>query len=600
MKKYFILVSVLALAACGGGSGGGGGAPVAPRSVETYSTPANIRSANASVTQMETFSSNADAIVAAVSGAGIDLSTNSGTGARLASHRSASAATLTASFTNTATTRQKLAMEQLENMYKIATDDDYFAAASDKDLKNAFVLAGNNADAFDTSVDGYRATARTAIIGGYADVLDLYIDKDINDNYVFTPKINTLEDVDFMMAGERSKLVFALDEDGVITSVTKKDWKNSLSSWVDSEEGTFVRNGTGKVFNKNLTNYSFQLNNEGIDDIVKEHFNSPLSFMNTSDSLTAEQIKDALIAKVTERITKHKNSQQNDEDKAKFDTALNAYKDQINAAFAAYEANNDAVFWTTATMPMSLTVEGVKNGLKYADLGVAALTSYQEDDNGDIKSSTLYAPYVGGYTARKVEKEHIADDTEFTGTAIAGIDHKYSGDEDIEEGMLVRQNNAKLTMNHDGSSSLVMNNLVAIDDTNKGKQWYNVTINTSAAGKPTFVIDDNGKTNLADNFKLHTLVAVPEEDYKALAVDFSTGANFSSDEDRYEKSAGDDPDTDGWYTRYGGSVEANAYGPTPTEATEATSRFGFSEIRNTAGNAEQEEVAIYGVFGGKK
>ena len=51
MKKYAILTSVLALAACGGGSGGGGGVVVAPANVRSAVDPSAINS-NQKITSM--------------------------------------------------------------------------------------------------------------------------------------------------------------------------------------------------------------------------------------------------------------------------------------------------------------------------------------------------------------------------------------------------------------------------------------------------------------------------------------------------------------------------------------------------------------------
>jgi len=604
MKRYFLLTSVLALAACGGGSGGGAGGIVTSASNSGYSTPAAIRSANSSVTQMETFSSSADAMVAAVSSAGIDLSYARSANSRLANHRSASATTLENSFASTATMQQTRAMAELKNMYLIATDDDCFDEATDQELKNAFVLAGNAANAFDAS---NRTAARAAITTGYEAVLDRFVEKDSGGDYLWRPIISTLEDVRFMMAGENSYLNFELNESGKITSVTKYDYDDFSSDYIISEEGTFVRGSNSNVFTKNLYKYSFDLDSDGVIDIVAEHFDIPLTFMNDNGDKTPADIKSGLLAKLQDRINKIKNSQANHDNDDAIDAALTEYTKQINDAYAAYDENDvSTVFWGKTTVPVTLTIEGVNKGLRYADLGFAKLQQIEQNDDGSYSTGTTYAPYVGGYDARKVDKSSLtASGTVFTGTVIAGIDHskeKFAGVADVQEGMLVRQDNAKLTMKSDGSSSLVMDNLVATDADHKGKQWYNVTVDTTSAGVPTFTIDDNGKTDIATNFALHTLAEytdpVTNESYNRLEVDFGdAGSVYSDSEGRYEIHGEFVADV---ATNYAGSMEATAYGPSTNNPTEASARFGFSEEQHAPGNQNQEEVAIYGAFGGKK
>lgn len=612
MKKYFILTSMLALTACSLGGGSGGGRVDNPsygrtRATDVYTTPSNIRSANSAVTGMETFSSNADAIVALVGASGIDLTSDDlRVSPRLATHRSGSviADELSAAFETSGTIKQKLAMAELENLYKIATDDDYWneieGYAHDDFIAlvhEAFILRGIEAEFNEGNPDAMREAIQTGFDTYKTNVLDKLVAKDGGD-YLWTPKINTLEEVNFMLAGENSKLMFTLDENGKIDSVAKYDWDNEHSVYDISEEGIFYRERNGNKFSKELTKYSFMFDNTDIDEIISSHFTNGISFLADADDLEADDIKTKLIEKVTTRVNKIRDSQQGTPEQiaanqAKCNDARDAYIAQINEKYGLYDVDEEeTVFWTQSTQgEISLIVNGVNNGLKFADLGVAALTSFHENDNGDATSDTLYAPYVGGYDSRKVDKEHITDGTVFTGTVIAGIDHK-DDFEDIEEGMLVRQNNAKLTMNHDGSASLVMNNLVAIDEGHVGAQWYNVTANVSADGKPSFVIDDDGKTNIPEGFELHTLEA--GENYNQLTANF-TGSPDS--ESRYTIN-GETP-VDEWYTNYGGSMEASAYGVTQNVATEATSRFGFSEIQHQGGD-DNREVAIYGAFGGKK
>ena len=577
MKKYVVLTSILALAACGGGGGGHSGAT----SSEHYSTPSAIRSANSKVTQMETFTSNADEIVATVRAAGIDLG-SSGSTARFATHRGASAATLDNAFASTATNAQKRAMAELKNMYDIATDDAVFAAASEQELRNAFVLAGNNASDFNAE---NRDAARTAIISRYATVLDSLVAKDSTE-YLWRPQISTLDDVQFKIGSEDSYIRFELDDSGKIVALGKYDYDHDQDDYVLSEEGRFVRSGDGNTFAANIYTWSFQLEQNGTIDGAYEHFYDPVEVSDNDQDLAVADIKTKLIAKITEKINKVKESQNPSNpnyatDMANLDTALAEYTTQVN---------NATGFGTPAESSASLQIESVKNGLKYADLGFA----YLKLTDG-VHTDTMFSPYVGGYDSRAVDT--FTENVTFKGTAVAGIDHKenHPGSEnDVQDGMLVRDNNATLTMNTDGKAQLVMNNLVGVDAAHKGYKWYDVTIDTdttTAHGTPKVTISNASGKDIAQDFAMATVGNTP------LEVQFAAG-NWRDLDEQYVISG--DPDADGKSTRYGAMSEVNAYGPTANNPTEATSRFGFSEEQHWNDNADKREVAIYGVFGGKK
>ena len=211
MKKYFILTSVFALAACaiGGGSGGGGvgdnGLTIRSRYAGAYTTPYDIRAANSSVTQMETFSSNADAIVYLVRGSGIDLESDSiRVSPRLATHRSSTKANeLSAAFAKSGTELQKLAMAELENLYNIATNKEgYWTEISQSEdfvalVREAFILSGGDPNSFNASnLDAAKATIIENYNNNFSGVFDKIIAKDGEGNYLWTPKINSLEEVD--------------------------------------------------------------------------------------------------------------------------------------------------------------------------------------------------------------------------------------------------------------------------------------------------------------------------------------------------------------------------------------------------------------------
>lgn len=583
MKRYFILTSVLALAACGAGSGGGGvdGGTGVNIGRATYSTPSSVRSANSAVTQMETFSSNADEIVAKVQKAGINLS-NGGSSVnnmRPSVTRSAvSADTLASAFTNQATNIQKLAMAELKNMYDIVNDGEYFNNASETQLRNAFLLAGNDADDFDAS---NRSGMRAEIESRYVAVLDDLVAKDGSD-YLWSPKTDVLENVNFRMSGEDSYIKFTLNEEGKIVSAAKYD--RDGEGYSISEEGEFTRSGTGNSFGsaKTLYEWSYAVpsnilngvtfsDSEAATHILQDLQQKPITLDSDNAELSQADIREAILDKITERLGN-----------------LNLNADDLSAASTAIAAVVNAyTFAAPVALSAKLNINGEKLGLKYADLGFAELVVSNADGSRVLERS--FTPYVGGYDSRKVED--IAQTTKFTGTAIAGVDHKEThGGQQTADGMLIRGKGV-LTMNQDGTNKLVMTDFVGVDAEHKGQKWYNLTVETTNAeavhGAPKFTVGNVKGVN--EDFALNTEfnnndkieVGFTEDDWAGNEHVMSTG----------NANAG---------TRYGGMAEFNAYGPTKDNPTEATSSFSFSEEEHWNSNADHREVAVYGAFGGKK
>lgn len=607
MKKYFLLTSILMLAACGGGSGGGG-APVGP--TQHYSTPTTVRAANSAVTSMETFSSNADAIVATVSAAGINLSdVNAISSARAgAHHRSASAATLASAYSETATTLQKRAMAELKNMYLIATDDDFFESASTLQLRNAYVLAGNDVAGFDAS---NRAAARAAIVGSdYATRLDAMVEKN-GPEYLWRPKTDTLEGVKFRFGSEDSYVKFTLDEEGKIVSAGK--WDRDGLTYSLSEEGEFTRSGTSNTFAKTLYVWSYEVDSSGLESAlvdgghvpganaeekaanahdmaqnIIEQFYEPVKVMDDSNALELSTIKTRLLAKITNRVN-GANGYGGAYDDA-FEDAIDYYDDKV----AALTAGNLPM----AELDAKMNISGAQGGLKYADLGSAELIVKR----GNEVLEHSYTPYVGGYDSREANIG-VGQTVKFKGTAIAGIDSKHThGGQTTQDGMLVRDTNAELTMRGDGSAKLVMNNLVGIDPEHSGQKWNKMTVETmdptEEHGAPKFTVERvNG---VPTDFQMQTFDNTGKIEVAFLETQWDAGNN------NHVQSTGPLTKTIGGVVyndvglRYGGMAEFNTYGPSIDNPTEATSRYGFSEEQHYHSNADHDEVAIYGAFGGKK
>lgn len=395
-----------------------------------------------------------------------------------------------------------------------------------------------------------------------------------------------LDDVVFKIGGEDSQIKFEVDDKGQIIALTKMDRSDDFSgepTYAKSQEGTFTRtSSTSKDFSKSLFIYGYNLNtdNDPSSGLVREHFGGDLQIMDDSADLASWQIKQ----KVRDYINKETN-------KIKKSQPSNAYDEKIEAARAYYLGQvDDLSFDTPEEVHATVTAEGVKIGLKYADLGFAELTV--KDNTDKTIEEHNYSPYVGGYGALKVDPSKLSKDTSFSGTAIAGLDHKVvvNNHTTVKEGVLVRDDNATLTMHSDGASELVMDNL-KVDTTSDaglmGKKWYNVTAKQNADGTPTFIVTG---TNAITGYNL------PSGTTTTKGVTFAP-SEFRPIEQEYSHNI--DGENPGEGTRYGGNMETAMYGPN-SAASEATARFGFSNEVYSNSNADHQEVAIYGAFGGTK
>lgn len=393
-----------------------------------------------------------------------------------------------------------------------------------------------------------------------------------------------LDDVTFKLAGEDSRLIFEVDGKGKIIAVGKYDRDFSSvdePKYVLGEIGNFKRtSNTGTEFAKTVYIYTIDRNaldfQNGVDEIASDHFYEGIDFMSETGGLSNNDIKKVLKAKLRKEIDEIKASQYTD------DPSYEQNLQKLEHAYDVYAARIDAQesFETAAVVNASVDVQSVDIGLRYADLGFAEMTATE----GTETVEHTFSPYVGGYDVLKIEPAQLESDTTFVGTAIAGIDHKREGHDDgldIKEGVLVRQDNAELTMHRDGSFSLVMNNLV--NEANASQHWYTVQVDRDTNGLPTFTI---GGTN-----------TITGEKQGVEAYNLPSGpASYTFTANQLENVEREYVDHSHDNHRIAGYAEADIYRFNAGD-TEATSRFNFSDEEHDG--FQSNEVAIYGAFGGK-
>ncbi len=392
--------------------------------------------------------------------------------------------------------------------------------------------------------------------------------------------IATLDEVKFNIADRDSYVKFSLDSDGKIAGVTeytRDDNFTGAPTYAASEKGTFERVGDTNVFTKKLYVYSFDLDNTSIPDIAKEYFGNVLSFKDESNSLTANQIKDRLKEKLLHEINYIRSSQPgNDLD---LDNALAEYRNQIMTAF-----DSGNTFWSQTFNTENLTVTGLRRGLRFADFGLAEISI--KDANGATLEDVI-TPYAGGYTSHEVA--NVTTNTTFNGTTIAKLTRDITTSDNSvseHEEMLLRDDHARLTVNTDGSTALVMESMNAVDPDHAGKYWYNVTVSTATDGSPTFLV--GGGINNAGNF------GIAPDTYTFSDTEFK-----DSDQQYVQVSSSSGPGLTTTTTTTG-SVGVNMFGADAITPSEAVSTFGLKvdTLVEEAGVQTHSESSLYGAFGG--
>ena len=322
-----------------------------------------------------------------------------------------------------------------------------------------------------------------------------------------------LDDVTFRFSGEDSIIKFGLDDEGRIISAGKYD-KNDSGKYVLSHEGEFARTSTtSSEFGSAKTLYAWEKDFDSTG--LAAAITTALGSTELPGELTATQLAGYIADKFDDPLVVSGDSASMNVGAAFQDEIadeINAWAisqpwaeeswmdDVIEAAIAFYQDQIPSSFGDPTEYAAKLNVLGANIGLKYADLGFADLQIAAKDNPTDIVEQT-FSPYIGGYDALE---HNIEQTTEFTGTALAGIEHKAT--DGTKDAVLVRQDDAVLTMNMDGSSSLVMNNLAHVQNDGKtadtdGAHWYTLTVDKATNGVPTFTV---GGTNTIAGYNLPT------------------------------------------------------------------------------------------------
>jgi len=488
MKRYFILTSVIALAACGGGSGGG--IPAVPSSPSTPTTPTTpvtvtlqgfsggttVNSENAGLTNMASYT-NTYATDAETSKAQMIAYVNSHlSGSTDLLNRSASTRKSTVRATrdafadaDAAITQMKQVVYDIVNMGDDGAAIDAYVTEHKDAMVNALLLLGQTgvtSDMTNEQLMDKLGDARNAIIADTSndfsditsanimEVLDWFDER-------FGMTRERMDKVKLRDTGQDAHFKFALDDTGKITSVSL--WENAIGEYGSAyttganRARIYINNSGNAAYEMGTTVANLNPFGTDADPYMKsdegDFYRDGNTFSNTVNfytfniggeemeivsqtPLTVDEIKVKLKNAVIEDINKVMHSQPGDSQSQ--DNVI-AFTEQANTLFTAI--NNfdfpvtDGYVTVTETVAQTATMNGLGKGfgsdgskkLSYADFGYSTLTRTTSEG-----SESQHLTYAGGYDARRMTpgdtENLLADNSTFTGTAVVTVE-----DEDRRE-----------------------------------------------------------------------------------------------------------------------------------------------------------------------
>ena len=508
MKKYLVLTSIFALAACGGGGGSGDFGGHAGYSTPGTSNPTihmqgfsggqTVNANNTNLTNMSSYT--------------VDYGTNENMSKqKMINYVNLHLGDARGSLNRAASSRNRDAVDPTEfaradaaitEMKQVLYD--MVGKSTDAELKTyvtryryAVVNALKMQDVAvtdETSIDDLVAafSAKKGTAGWTTENIMAALDE--FDSHEFEITKHRLDEVRLKDTGEEGFFKFSLDDTGTIRSVALMEdptseygssWANKRiviedgvavavapdetyglnpfgADYVTDKAGVLVRNGTN--FSNDVHVYEFNLgkyNEAGTGDHAALGFVSTMLQpddlkkieITSETALTPEEAKAKLIEYIISKVNKKIHNQHgadNPDDLADAIAVVNWYIQEINLKT---NATNGAGFIGStphsevhqiATMHGMGKEDGVK--LKYADFGYAKLTRTQ----GDATIGSQYLTYVGGYDQRRMDNEVLNEDLDgatFTGTAIVTVEDHHKNktlDTESRNTALYKDTTAKL------------------------------------------------------------------------------------------------------------------------------------------------------------
>ncbi len=659
MKKYAVLTSVLALAACGGGSGGGGGhsgAPVDVRptiTVEGFNAGTTVNANNTQLTNMSSYTVDYEGGENATKQEMVNYVQNHLGSSRGLLSRAATRDSMQSrdGFTPEEFATADAAIQEMKQViYDMVVKSETSASALTQYVTkyksyvvNALKLA-DQAVSEDTSVEDLITaftTFKTAKSLTSANVLEF---GDTFDNANFGITKHRLNEVKLKDTGTDAFFKFTLDNTGRIASVdlmenpmaeygtswtAKGEHQHDIKIVINNsgvaesvsdqglnpfgndgeyrmgEAGVLNRTGNGNAFTNTLYHYDFS-------DLFETWSNSAVSEgdfadikINSDKALTLAEAKQKLKDYIIEKINKKLHNQNGVE----VDGAVAAFVAATNHYINAINDLDEMPTAQTATQTATMNGMGKDVQLKYSDFGYAKMVRHTT--KGD---ESQYVTYVGGYDQRRMDNtpanNSLEDGATFTGTGIVTVeDHHKDTDTDTRHTALYKDTSAQLRYNvvdDKAQHTLTMENLKAVAGENgatANSDWYKVVVQ-GKEDNPTMNItfDATGKT-IDSGFQFFRADAegnITRNEADSIVAGDRIVNTSGTEANAIDMIDGTSPLGGGDNHKLNGSASAEYYGQDKTNPTEATSGFWMDERWHSGDSNIQHEVSVYGAFGGQK
>ena len=488
MKKYAVLTSVLALAACGGGSGGGGshsGAPVDIRptiTVEGFNAGTTVNANNTQLTNMSSYTVDYGTSENATKQAMVDYVTSHLGSSRGLLSRAATRDSMQSrdGFTDEQFAAADTAIREMKQViYDMVVKSETSASALTQYVTkyksyvvNALKMA-DQAVSEDTSVEDLITAFTTFKTTNSLTSANVLAFGDQLDHDAFGITKTRLDQVRLKDTGGEGFLKFALDEFGQIQSVSLLEdpmgeygtsWANKRivingsggaeavapdatwglnpfeTEYLTDQAGVLHRNGTGTEFTNTVKSYEFTLGkyNEGEGALTLTSGHSASSILQPDDfkkieliseeALTPETAREKLVHYLIEKVNKKIHNQHGADNALDLQDAVEVVNWYINKIDSVMNSSFVSTsFLSDVQQTATMHGMGTTDGvkLKYSDFGYAKLVR----NDGVHDSETSYLTYTGGYDQRRMDNtpsnNNLENGATFTGTAVVTVEDEH-------------------------------------------------------------------------------------------------------------------------------------------------------------------------------
>lgn len=462
MKKYAILTSILALAACGGGSGGGYvvDTPIVPDNISNSGYVPTGTTKDDAISLPTQIVTNKEEVIEYVE-------SRIGAPEAKGGAQTSRAAKITLNNIDGWTideryTRAVNALVQMEQVLGklvdlVAGSDDQlnsYVAQNEDAVKNALKLIGDKSDV--SGVDNAQSAEALVEIFQKHEIHSHEDLRDKKDHVVPQAKIHKIDDINFTVADfeGQTRQMKLKTENGKIVGISDAEW---------GPEGFAVtgRVGTTNEFQKTIYSYVWTFENSTVD------------VYSANKNLSRDEFRQMAIDRIEEKRAHEK---QKCEELP--DSCYQDYEEHYDKLVKQL-MDDDFTYKNDGELSLTQNIEsmGKSAGLKYSDFGLLHknldVFAYESNEKWIQKQAD---PYAGGYDDMKISKDDMSGKMVFSGDAVVSVsrlDYEITPDgnswsENGDNLMLVtKSSDAKLTFN-DGNSRLEMKfpdyYTIAIDD----------------------------------------------------------------------------------------------------------------------------------------